>query len=86
MYPGERKGGREREEGGRGEKEGKEERKPHCFSWLKFKQRNCDAYFSWLFVYVDTRRIDYKKEEPVSKPEGRDGVSLKSCHTLDHSL
>lgn len=89
MYPGERKGGKgERREEGRGEKERKEERKPHCFSWLKFKQRNWDAYFSWVFVYLATRRTDYKKKkkEPVSKPEGRGGVSIKSCHTLDRSL
>lgn len=64
MYPGERKRGKgERGEGGRGEKERKEERKPHCFSWLKLKQRNWDAYFSWVFVYLATRRTDYKKKK-----------------------
>lgn len=65
MYPGGREDrGREREEGREG---GKGE--PYFILFLSSNlNRNCDAYFSWIFVYLNTRQTDYKKKDPMFKP------------------
>lgn len=40
-----------------------------------FKQKTPSAYFSWVFVSLNTRQQNYKKT-PVFKPQGKDDKNL----------